>query len=158
MLNLKYCFLDIDGVMLDVRNAIVYFTINSKIPKFKQSAIDALNELIIDKLVIISTWRFNFDIDHLNTIFKDNGIKHVITDYIDAPKPNSFNFIIVEDTPTLIKKYITENNVIDYIVIDDKKEHCDPFINNSIKTDCYIGFTKEQAFIAKKILNINDHS
>ena len=152
-MEIKYCFLDIDGVLLDVRNAIIFYDKNKKIPSFIKSNITALNQLNIDRIVIISTWRFNFNKEQLNAIFKQNGVVCDIYDYIETPEPDQFNFITVDDTPTLIKKYIAENNVEYFIVIDDKNEHCQPFPNNSIKTNPYIGFDASFVTVAQNILN-----
>jgi len=153
--NKKYLFLDIDGVMLDVRKSLLRKTDIDKTPQFLYYAVNTLNNLDADVIVLISTWRFHYNIDEINVIFKNNGINKSISDYIETPEPDEHFFITVKDKATLIKEYIEKNDIKHFLVIDDSIECVKPFPNNSIKPEPYVGLNENHFTLANSILNLN---
>lgn len=153
--NKKYLFLDVDGVMLDVRKSLLRKTDIDKTPQFLYYAVNTLNNLDVDVIVLISTWRFHYNIDEMNIIFKNNGINKSISDYIETPEPDEHFFITVKDKATLIKEYIEKNDIKNFLVIDDSNECVKPFPNNSIKPEPYVGLNDNHFTLANSILNLN---
>ena len=153
--NKKYLFLDIDGVLLDVRKSLLKKTDVTKTPTFLYYVVNTLNNLDVDVVVLISTWRFHYNIDEMNVIFKNNGINKSISDYIETPEPDEHFFVTVKDKASLIKEYIEENNITSFLVIDDSNDCVKPFPNNSIKPSPYVGLNANHLTIANEILNSN---
>lgn len=111
----NYVFLDIDGVLNDTTNRI------EKDPKYKyrqsndicKTLVRILNKLydyVEYDIIVSSSWRV-LGIDMLQPIFNEVGIRGNIVGVTD--------YIIGSDRGFEINKYIEENNIENYVVIDD---------------------------------------
>ena len=110
---------------------------------FSKSAVRNLNEILgwsRAKIVVTSTWRTLVSFDDLKKIFKENG---VISEVVDI---TSIGINRGEE----IEQYISDNNIVDYVVIDDNVSDIINVINKErvVKIDSKIGLEDE---------NIIDH-
>ena len=97
------------------------------------------------KPVITSTWRINHSKEELQNIFDKQGIYVDIYDYTPI--------IDQGDRGEEIIKWLGNNQVEDYVVIDDIIHNLTPYINkNVIKVRNWIGLTTEEYLEIKKIL------
>lgn len=127
---MKYIFLDIDGVLATFRQFLTNknrFQTKHKWAKelnvtypFDKGCVKILNE-ILDKtdatIILSSDWGLYYDVETLNVIFQHNGITHKIKEC--TPKINVMFGDMVQQRYDEIKQYITENNVENYVIIDD---------------------------------------
>jgi len=155
----KIIFLDIDGVM----NNEVMYELN---PAYQQKrneidpkCIKHLNDLIKDtsaEVVISSVWRYNMDIEALQTIFNNEG----------------FIGKIIDKTPVLRSEYTVRGNEIlawiknneellgqpyynfrNYVIFDDDSDMLYWQKDNFICVDSYSGLTARNVYKATYILN-----
>ena len=141
--------LDIDGVMLPLKSWKIPDFLEDGFMKFDNKAIFTLNILLEKtkaKIALTSSHKSNYsNIEWIN-LFKNRGINAII-----ETLPNNINNLSRKDE---IIHYLNDNNIDDYIIIDD-----DPQLNslpNNIKqrlflTSPLIGLTED--FI-NKILKI----
>ena len=145
MINKKYLFLDIDGVLnsfndynmsgksfLENLHKLSFVLSNNQI-KILNTIVKEYNPIII----LSSYWRTRYSLEELNNIFKKNGFIGEISDVTNETGEEH------KDRWKQIKSYIDEHKIKDYIILDDeditrKKEK----INNFIRTDSYEGLTK----------------
>lgn len=142
-------FLDIDGVLRTHKSDLEWsLKLGEPIPDlckryFSKSAVRNLNEILgwsRAKIVVTSTWRTLVSFDDLKKIFKENG---VISEVVDI---TSIGINRGEE----IEQYISDNNIVDYVVIDDNVSDIINVINKErvVKIDSKIGLEDE---------NIIDH-
>lgn len=133
--------LDIDGVMLSLKSWKIPDFLEDGFMKFDNKAIYTLN-IILEKtkakIVLTSSHKSNYsNIEWIN-LFKNRGINSII-----ETLPNNINNLSRKDE---IIHYLNDNNIDDYIIIDD-----DPQLNslpNNIKqrlflTSPLIGLTED---------------
>lgn len=127
---MKYIMLDLDGVVATFRQFLTNkekFQSKYKWAKelnvtypFDEDCVTILNE-IIDKtgatIILSSDWGLFFDVDILNEIFQHNGITHKIKEC--TPKVPAIFGNMERQRYDEIKKYVTDNNIENYIIIDD---------------------------------------
>lgn len=142
-------FLDIDGVLRTHKSDLEWsLKLQEPIPdlckrNFSKTAVNNLNEILgwsRAKIVVTSTWRTLVSFDDLKKIFKENG---VISEVVDI---TSIGINRGEE----IEQYISDNNTVDYVVIDDNVSDIINVINKErvVKIDSKIGLEDE---------NIIDH-
>lgn len=134
---MKVIFTDIDGVLNPFFKT-----------KWSKTAIDLYNKLCRDydlKIVVTSTWRINHTKEELQKIFYDQGITHEIYDYTPL--------IDQADRGLEIKEWLNNNDVEDYIVIDDKTSNIVNYVKNVVKIRCWIGLNREDFNEIKIILD-----
>lgn len=112
-------FLDIDGVLnIDWKR------------KWKRESVDNLNSIytfFLDKniqieYILTSTWRISNSLEKMNDIFKEQKVLGTIVGFTDLLEN--------EDRGKEITKYISDNNINDYIVIDDVIEPIINYVDN----------------------------
>ena len=146
-------FLDIDGVLRTHKSDLEWsLKLQEPIPDlckryFSKIAVNNLNEILgwsRAKIVVTSTWRTLVSFDNLKKIFKDNGI---ISEVIDITQ-------IGINRGEEIEQYIFDNNIVDYVVIDDNVNDIINVINKErvVKIDSKIGLEDEK--LIEKILDI----
>ena len=141
----KIIFLDFDGV----------FILNDVVdPK----SVKNLNHIIREtgaKIVVSSDWRNQCNIETLERLFKNWGIKAEILGITDKIGDHSFMFLEKNRTKE-IEKYREENNIDNYIIIDDLKLYNNKYDltpkydDNFFETIWYVGLTKS---ISNKIIS-----
>ena len=142
-------FLDIDGVL----NSFDFYNNESSIGKeLPYSNIDLrcihrLNNLNNVQFVISSSWRNNYIIDELKTIFKNCGFIHNIIACLDIIDDD------IIERGKLIEKYINDNNIQKYIIIDD--EIIDSHIDKLFLCDSNFGLTETNLVQIKSLLTNN---
>jgi hypothetical protein len=95
--------------------------------------------------VISSTWRTNHSIHELQNIFLQNGIEVVI--YVYSP------IIKFDGRGSEIEEWLRNNQVDDFIILDDCTVDIErQGLANIVKCRGWIGFSKEEYDIARKIL------
>lgn len=94
--------------------------------------------------VITSTWRTNHTIEQLQRIFDEQGITVKIYDY--TPQLDQ------KERGLEIKQWLDNNPCDNYVVIDDKTSDIEPFVNNVVKCQSWVGLTEEQYKEIKDIL------
>ena len=108
---MKIIFLDIDGVLNDIR------------VKFKEESVNVVKELIKiynAKVVMITSWQLNGTINRRKYIanrLEEQGIYDV--DFIEPNFEGSFLNIDVPDRVLGIIDYLKNNEVSSYVIIDD---------------------------------------
>ena len=135
---MKIIFLDIDGVLNSetdfLPEAIKYDPVHSKLQKGEKWKIISagklalLNRIVREtdaKIVLSSTWRFACDAKKLTKIFQRYGnIWEHPSDIIIGKTPDwrrpGENWQAYRDRE--IYQYIEENNVTEYIILDDNSE------------------------------------
>lgn len=133
-----YLFLDIDGVFNSIEHNLVFEKSNWEL---SQEAIKRFNYVLyylqLDynvKIIISSTWRNHHSLQ-------------VIKDFFNASGFNYSNLImdVTEDLDTKrgteIKKYVEDNNVINYVIIDDMNEFLEEQLSHFIHVNNVCGFT-----------------
>ena len=139
-----YVFLDFDGVMYDIKDAIKRKREKSgKLLAFSKDSVEALNTLMSrlsqdysPELVVSSLWRHsmpfalkvlknqgvdfnNFTVSHTDT--KGNPLKRGLNvkNYLEG-KPNSENYLIIDDTPYDFAEYFPEERMIKTNILNDR--------------------------------------
>ena len=146
-------FLDIDGVLRTHKSDLEWsLKLGEPIPDlckryFSKISVNNLNEILgwsRAKIVVTSTWRTLVSFDDLKKIFKYNGI---ISEVIDITQ-------IGINRGEEIEQYIFDNNIVDYVVIDDNVNDIINVINKErvVKIDSKIGLEDEK--LIEKILDI----
>ena len=120
-----YFFLDIDGVLATtyqfgskkthpVHNS---YPFDVKCVKVFNKICEAINPIII----LSSDWKYHYSIDQMNEIFEWNGIKTKITDFTSSSWGVKFTCLtqLEECRADEILKYVNENQIQNYIAIDD---------------------------------------
>lgn len=135
-------FLDIDGVLRTHKSDIEWsLKLGVPIPlsvyerRFDQKAISCINEVVgytRSKIVITSTWRIKHSLEELKKIFRDNGINADIVGKTE----------IGLNRGEEIEQYISDNEIENYVVIDDQVNDILKHIPKEriIKVDPFIGF------------------
>jgi hypothetical protein len=142
-------FLDIDGVLRTHKSDLEWsLKLGEPIPElckrnFSKTAVSNLNEITgwsRAKIVVISTWRTLVSFDDLKKIFKDNGVSSEVIGVTPVGLSRGEE----------IEQYISDNNIVDYVVIDDNVGDIINIINKErvVKIDSKIGLEDE---------NIIDH-
>lgn len=155
-------FLDIDGVL----NSLEYFmnppedSFNSyPLCEFDKRAINIINKIIrecgISNLVISSDWRNVWTKEELINIFISVGLK--IPSKVDTTEC-FINKFSVDEYDKIgrgyeIQKYINDNNIINYIIIDDDNRFLEEQQSKLILTSFNNGVQLNHLTKAKKILN-----
>jgi histidinol phosphatase-like enzyme len=124
--------------------------------KWSKNAISIYNKMCKDfnlKPVITSTWRMSHTKEQLQKIFIDQGIEVEIYDYTQLPVMTSSGLYLAKERGREIKEWLDENKIDNYVVIDDKTSDIEPFVNNVIKCNSWIGLTEEHYNLVKEILN-----
>lgn len=163
-------FLDIDGVLNNKLSRQKYGHIadfHSAIQQnrpfeqhrlnFDSSCVNNLKILIehfkLD-VVISSTWRmWGAKPEHFIQVFNLYDLRLKNVDMIDTSLEEDFPLKRSE----IIKKYIIENNIVDFIMIDDTLSHYNCYIDKLILTDDNFGFDNNsfnQAYDLLKGMNI----
>jgi hypothetical protein len=134
--GMKVIFLDIDGV-LHIKPSEGNSDRNGGL--FKQEAVEALREIITkfsSNIVVSSNWKLQ-GIEYLRHVWEARNMPGKIigiTPVIDGEHNRYIE----------IQKYIDENGITDFIVIDDSTgEGLEVFGDRFINTDPTIGLTKE---------------
>lgn len=135
-------FLDIDGV-LRTHESDLEWSLRLGVPipvsvyerRFDQKAISCINEVVgytRAKIVITSTWRVKHSLEELKQIFRDNGIAAEVVGTTG----------IGIDRGEEIEQYISDNEIENYVVIDDQVNDILKHIPKEriIKVDPLIGF------------------
>jgi hypothetical protein len=130
---MKIFFLDIDGVLNDCNSTGVFHENSTDI-----FCIAILNEALRRsgaKVVIISSWKDNFDFEVVRDLLYQRG---VLQDSIisaterDIPKEQG------------IKNFLEHSQVEDFVIIDDNLELQDPVLKNfCVRTDSHSGLIPE---------------
>lgn len=127
MKKLNIIFTDIDGV-LQTNNPKKW---NVKCCKLYNDICEKHNL----KAVVTSTWRIQYSIRELQEIFYNQGLDVEIYDYT-CKEPL--------DRGEQIEIWLKENNVDNYVVIDDNVRDILPYCLNVVAIEkSYIGFTEE---------------
>ena len=113
-------FLDIDGVLRTHKSDLEWsLQLGVPIPlsvydrRFDRKIVSYINEVVgytRAKIVITSTWRVRHSLEELKQIFRDNGINAEIVGKTD----------IGLNRGEEIEQYISENEIENYVVIDDQ--------------------------------------
>lgn len=113
-------FLDIDGVLRTHKSDLEWsLQLGVPIPlsvydrRFDRKIVSYINEVVgytRAKIVITSTWRVRHSLEELKQIFRDNGITAEIVGKTD----------IGLNRGEEIEQYISENEIENYVVIDDQ--------------------------------------
>lgn len=133
---MRIIFTDIDGVLNPHWRS-----------KWAKKSIELYNKLCKEydlKVVITSTWRIAHTKEQLQSIFTDQGIELEIYDY--TPVLSSARGIEIVD-------WLNNNEVDDFVIIDDKTSDIEPYINNVVKCRSWIGFTMDEYKEVENILN-----
>lgn len=144
----KFIFLDIDGVLIPAESvSMINHADFDDNEKWNKKSINNLNELIKEtgaKIVISSHYRKLKTMEEIKNKFKELGINASIVGEIS--KGN--NMLRGEE----IQKYVDDNNIKDFVVIDDLSHDFNNFFPEKyVKPKTNIGFDKENL---KKALNI----
>jgi hypothetical protein len=130
-------FTDIDGVLF-----------NTTSNRWNKTAINLYNKLCLEfnlKAVISSTWRTNHSIYQLQNIFLQNGIEVEIYDYTPI--------ISFDGRGSEIGEWLRNNEVDNFIILDDCTRDIErQGLANIVKCRGWIGFSKEEYDIARKII------
>lgn len=160
----KIIFLDIDGVLNSTKSAEFChkkYGGNGYGGFFSESEEPTLVNVLWDdecvgwfekivketgaSIVISSTWRNHYGLLAFHSMFKLYSV---------------FDLDIVGKTPSLmsrnrgaeIQKYIDENKISNYVILDDDSDMLESQMSNFVNTDCDFGLTKEDYLKAVKIL------
>lgn len=127
MEKLNIIFTDIDGV-LQINNPKKW---NKKCCKMYSDLCNKYNL----KPVITSTWRVQYKLRELQEIFYNQGIDVELYDYTD---------VLGIERGEEIALWLSDNNVDNYLVIDDNIRDIIPFVLNVVPIEkSYIGLTEE---------------
>ena len=153
---MKIVFLDIDGV-LNHEKFYGDTKTNRNIRKYRKNNIDPRSaKLVVDlckqtgaKIVISSSWRFD-GLDELTKRLRIAGIKDkYVLGVCSTEHPNEFRGGCRGD---VIQRYIDENNIDNYVIIDDDIDMLEHQKDNFIKTSRWTGFTEADLKTAINIL------
>ena len=136
----KYLFLDIDGVLNDhsIYDKLGIDHHHTKNFILQKEKINLLNQIVekYNPIIILSSyWRKKYSIKKINKIFKKNGfIGHISDKTTNKGKEH-------DDRWNQIKKYITKNNIKNFIILDDLHltKHHDSIVPNLIKPNSNVG-------------------
>ena len=122
-------FLDIDDVLTTTKEYNVpRHKVWEKYNKAKElnvpyvyntGCVKVLNDIIKEtdcQIVLTSDWRLRWNIEEMGRIFEMNGIIRKPDDFTDYEPISLGN--IVRNRAHEINKYITENNIVNYVVVD----------------------------------------
>lgn len=147
---MQIIFLDIDGVLVPQN-----FSTPEEIPTFDQKTIHRLNTLTSHfnaLLVISSTWRLMHNLEKLQNILQQKGVK--------APIIDQTPFIPYQPRHKEILTWLSNNlhnpfvELQSFTIIDDITD-MGPLSRYSIKVNPKTGLTLENIGQATKILNID---
>ena len=130
---MKVFFLDIDGVLNNCSSAGVFHESSTDI-----YCIAVLNEAIKrtnSKIVIISSWKDNFDFDVIRNLLYQRGV--TIDSIVGSTE---------KDIPKEIgiKKFFEQNKVEKFIIIDDNLDLVDEYLKKFyVRTESTIGLVPE---------------
>lgn len=128
---MKTIFLDIDGVLATNKeyqtnrtrfrtNYDVAMELDIPYP-WNKGAVEVFNEILTETnadIVLSSDWKYHWNLEQLDKIFKFNGvIKSPIA--VTHKGKRKMSSSLEDDRCYQIEKYIEENNVGNYVVIDD---------------------------------------
>lgn len=143
---MRIVFLDIDGVLNDCSSKGVFD--DSSTDEF---CIAVLNEVIRrtnSKIIIISSWKDNFDLEIIVELLYNRGI--LLDSIIGATEKDVHKEIG-------IKNFLTKNNVEKYVILDDSIELQDQALKNfCVRTASHIGLMPEHMDQIIKILQPNN--
>lgn len=125
---MRIIFTDIDGVLNPHWKT-----------KWSKNAISIYNKMCKDfdlKPVITSTWRINHTKEQLQKIFIEQGIDVEIYDYTPL--------IDQADRGVEINAWLSNNEVDNFVIIDDKTSDIERHIGNVVKVRSWIGLTQEE--------------
>jgi len=135
-------FLDIDGVLRTHKSDLEWsqqlcIPIPSNVHdrRFDKKIVSNINEIVgytRAKIVVTSTWRVKHSLEELKRIFRDNGISAEIIGKTDIGLTRGEE----------IEQYISDNEIENYVVIDDQVNDILKSIPKErvIKVDPTIGF------------------
>jgi hypothetical protein len=135
-------FLDIDGVLRTHKSDLEWSQcLGVTIPlsvyerRFDKKIVSYINEIVgytRAKIVVTSTWRTKRSLEELKIIFRDNGIVGDVVGITDIGLTRGEE----------IEQYISENEIENYVVIDDQVNDILKHIPKErvIKVDPFIGF------------------
>ena len=113
-------FLDIDGVLRTHKSDLEWSKyLGVPIPsnvhdrRFDKKIVSNINEIVgytRAKIVVTSTWRVKHSLEELKQIFRDNGISAEIIGKTDIGLTRGEE----------IEQYISDNEIENYVVIDDQ--------------------------------------
>ena len=150
----KYLFLDIDGVLnsfddYKLQGRSFLENINNISFVLGDKQIDLINEVIENynpTIIISSYWRNRCSIKEMQEIFEDNGFLGSIEDFTSKDGKEHL------ERWKQIKEYIDNNNVLNYIILDDTQlDKNNTQYANWIQTDSYVGLTKDHIKLIDKI-------
>lgn len=160
-------FLDIDGVL----NSNKWYSNRFKDPDyegegklfhaddFDPHAIALLNELSDCKIVLSTSWRFDYDAtcDDL----KFNGVKLEVigaTPYIPFMSDEELEYAAFPTRGKEIKSWLEHNKADHYVILDDENKSSFPYplSDHLVHTNAKIGLTEADIEMAKQILTINN--
>ena len=131
---MRFIFTDIDGVLNP------HFK-----KKWSKNSIAIYNRICkeFDLVpVITSTWRTNHTIEQLQAIFDEQGIEAKIYDYTPH--------IDQADRGLEIKEWLSKNRCDFYIVLDDRTDNIQNYVDNVFKCRSWLGLTEEEYEEIKK--------
>jgi hypothetical protein len=156
MYKQKIIFLDIDGV-LNNHTAKNIYDKNSILPQ----CIESLNNILIStfaQIIIISNWSQQLTLSQLQKMLSERGL--LTNSIVGAIEPteitqNGLTYSTIEKDK-FIKKYIEENQLDSYLIIDDNLNS--ELLDNSrvIKPSTHVGLNQEHVKTAVKILLRNE--
>lgn len=121
----SYIFLDIDGVLV-TSNQYYSKKLYSKYNccRFDKKCVSVFNEIIneFNPIIILSSdWKNHFNIDEINNIFRFNDVNTIINNI--TPNLWGVKFKSIKELEICraneILKYVDDNNIKNYIAIDD---------------------------------------
>ena len=116
--------------------------------KWSKSAISIYNRVCKEydlKPVITSTWRINHTKEELQEIFTNQGIETPIYDYTPD--------LDMIDRGQEIKTWLDNNKCDNYVVIDDRTDDIEPYVDNVFKCRSWLGLSKDEYLEIKNILS-----
>jgi len=137
-------FLDHDGVICTDREWGKRSSMNTKFDPLNMMAIARLNSIYKDvnfKIVCSSDWRLSADIEEMRAIYKTNGIAAELTGYTEKLDPARFSEKATDTRTREILKYVDENSIQRWFVIDDMYLPKLPK-KNYYRTNLYDGLTQ----------------
>lgn len=128
---MKIIFLDIDGVLATDKEYMTNRTkFREKYPEamelhipypFNEDAVKVFNEILDEtgcQIVLSSDWRFHWDLEEIDRIFKFNGVKKSPIGYTIKSK-RKMSSDLEDDRVWQIKNYIETYNVKKWVAVDD---------------------------------------
>ena len=116
--------------------------------KWDKTSIKIYNQLCSEfdlKPVITSTWRINHTKEELQEIFTNQGIETPIYDYTPD--------LDMIDRGQEIKTWLDNNKCDNYVVIDDRTDDIEPYVDNVFKCRSWLGLSKDEYLEIKNILS-----